>query len=997
MILNQGVRLIDRFIITDAKPTTAALSPDGSVLAIGLNDVSVRWYDTATLTDRGRMDLIDVPTSDGDTHVPVLLHFVDNHRLRVTLEWYGYVLGPAHTDSVLIDLDHARLVAPPPLFTEFRHATFSADGLYALLFNASRQMQLWHVEPWRALSPIFAQDVDTTLPYLLQSGGATVHSNGLRFELLDPHRPATGQRLALLPHDPWTAWAESGDGRKMAIGDSSGQVFLVDIAALKVRLLPIPTGEKVTFLSFSEDGAWLAVARLDGAAYAYDVVTGTPLHSGQLQHDFPLRHVALSRQNRLLIASGNGQSAIWQLPDAGPGGFAATRLTASPTRSAKASEYWAGASFGAGLMATADFDGEVRLWRLPTPALLAARAPLFSGGFDGAHIADVEYNHVRVVPPGSDEGTPWVALPEPIAFAGFAAEGRLLVTAAGPALHVFDTASMSERSTVELPANPMQFAVDAHGETATLAFGENGASGYREGIARFDLATGRQLPASASVAGPLRQFELSADDSQLLSVGPASGATEVFDTASLRRIGVHPHDAERPVLRASYAADSSLWLVTRSVDEQEADNAGLLHWNPAGASIFEQRAIAGLWPIGVAALGGIPLLAAKDRLVLDPGTAQARTSPMLALGEATTVFAISHDRRLIAHAFGRDVYVYDAETMAPLGAPLHTNMGMLDIVLALAFAPDDASLLCETGQRKYFLWRLSADRRPVEDLRAEASLLVTSSPHPGVLLAAGTAERQRLRRSDPGAWRQAAPRPPVRAAREVAGVPIPQRPAQLDPLLLDLTDYYTSAPDSEYNITGSVVPTLRGLPLGTTRIEGVDYDVRGALELRWGEPAGLGRDLKVVVRNAARGIKVPARPIAAFRPLIHAGIALPVKDERNYAYLRIHYHDGSESELPIRTNREVSGSPDGASPAPIAWDYGRDLDLLGILAMRAMNNPRLPNPHPERLVDSIDIEASEETFSAFAVFAITAEPVIATADSRSQPATLKQKNRKPTE
>jgi len=42
---------------------------------------------------------------------------------------------------------------------------------------------------------------------------------------------------------------------------------------------------------------------------------------------------------------------------------------------------------------------------------------------------------------------------------------------------------------------------------------------------------------------------------------------------------------------------------------------------------------------------------------------------------------------------------------------------------------------------------------------------------------------------------------------------------------------------------------------------------------------------------------------------------------------------------------------------------------------------RCANPHPERLVRSIAIEASDEPFSGPSIFAITAEPVEASRDS----------------
>ena len=166
-LMQQGVTLIDRMIIPDANPTTAALSPDGSLMAVALNDISVRWYDTATLQERGRVDLLDNPTSDGVPHVPQMLRFVDDHRLVVTLDWYDYSMNPSESDSLLVDLDRGEQVRPPAKFKNLTHSIFSADGRHALLFGDRRDVQFWQVGPWEPLSVRVQNVSDTSLPYLL--------------------------------------------------------------------------------------------------------------------------------------------------------------------------------------------------------------------------------------------------------------------------------------------------------------------------------------------------------------------------------------------------------------------------------------------------------------------------------------------------------------------------------------------------------------------------------------------------------------------------------------------------------------------------------------------------------------------------------------------------------------------------------------------------------------------------------------------------------------
>jgi hypothetical protein len=49
--------------------------------------------------------------------------------------------------------------------------------------------------------------------------------------------------------------------------------------------------------------------------------------------------------------------------------------------------------------------------------------------------------------------------------------------------------------------------------------------------------------------------------------------------------------------------------------------------------------------------------------------------------------------------------------------------------------------------------------------------------------------------------------------------------------------------------------------------------------------------------------------------------------------------------------------------------------VIGVLPIQQFAAPRLANPHPDRIVESLDLEASEEGWSEPVFIAITAEPV----------------------
>jgi WD40 repeat protein len=248
----------------------------------------------------------------------------------------------------------------------------------------------------------------------------------------------------------------------------------------------------------------------------------------------------------------------------------------------------------AGLLATADMDGEVRLWRLPRDAAIGARAGwvLTTGQqFDGAHVADVAYDQVRVATAQGSAVTDWIRLPQPVLFAELVDGARTLVAICGHMLYVFDARTMQPRyAPIDLPATPQDLAVDDIGETLLLPFGHNGEQGFEERIVTVALATGDIRELADHVSGPIRQLAFSPDGRDILVVGPPNAETQVYDAKTRQRVGAYAHDREQPVLAAQFTADSKMaWLVTRSTEENDANNATLLFWNIATNKIDETR------------------------------------------------------------------------------------------------------------------------------------------------------------------------------------------------------------------------------------------------------------------------------------------------------------------------------------------------------------------------------------------------------------------------
>ncbi len=980
-ILDHGVVLLKRMHLDNAakaSPFAAELSPDGSRFALALTDLTVHWYRTDTLRELGHVDLLGLANSSDAPQPPILLRFVDNHRLRVTLDWIDFYTAPGESDTYLIDLDSGGLVSPPDEFANLSDATFSANGKYAVLRNRNQNIQFWQVDPWKPLSPIVDQggEREVMIPSRDGSRLVAVGNGQQRLASYDPRTMAQIARVILPPTQGLSAWAESGDGKRFAFGDFQGRVFVVDMSTLQLRQLPTPTGREVTWIAFSEDDEWLAAVRWDGAAYAFDVVTGAPLNAGQMQHDFELRRVAISHRQRLLIASGLGKSGLWRLPPLGPTAIPASRIATSPMRAATAGPYSLGFCATTGLIITAETDGEIRLWRAPaSPVVYAGTARLLAGTleYDGRHVADVAYNKVRVVTPASGQATPWVELEQPLSFAELIDGGHTLITTSGTRMIIFDGETMKQRhAPIELGDSPMRLAATRGSGNVVLSFPERAGAGFSERLETIDLLNGQRHVSSNPliVAGPLRQFDMSADGERLLTTGPAQAQTQVFDAHTLRPVGVYPHDPKMPVVWSAFApAAHHISLMTR-IDDPRALGGSALAWNPSSGKIQETHEVSGAWPIGIIMAGARPFVAAREFDIFDSGAPDERRLRPATREEPTAVLATSHDGRLVAHAYRYSVQLYDAASGIAAGPPLSADLlPMIDVIAQVAFAPDDTQLLARSIHGAWIVWPIGYDTRKVDDLQQDTALLNATAGAP--LLA----QQPVVTTHDPGAWRDPEQRPQPVAATLVHGEAIPARAAHVSPLMLDMSAAYTRAPSTVSNTLHALIPSMNLFPLGTVRIEGTDFDVRGIVQL--GDKLVAEID---ITKNLA-GLAVPATPIAAFHVLMLDGSFGAEDSGEELIRLRLHYRDGSSADLPLRSGFELPSDSDQDEPVPLGWAWGDFQRLTGDLHQHLLSNPRLTNPHPERLVASIDLEDTGKRPSGHVFFAVTAEPVIALADS----------------
>jgi WD40 repeat protein len=987
-ILRQGVVLIDRMHLPDAdqaSPFAVSVSADASRFAIAMTDLTVHWYNTKTHAELGHVDLLGLPTSTNRPENPELLRFIDNHRLVVTMEWTDIAPSPAPYNSYLIDLDAAQVVEFPEGFPGVSSASFSADGKYALLQNTKQEIQFWQVQPWHALAAAFKQGPDEET-MLIDSDAEHLIGIGMAAQSLTFYESRTANerrtRIALPVNQSISAWAESPDAKLFAFGNVRGGLWVFDKATKALRQLPTPFGSVATTVAFSDDGAWLAMGRKDGAVYAFDVASGDPINTGEMQAGFELQRVFIDRSQRLLIAGGLagplGMSALWRLPQLDQTGLPATRVVTSPMRPATAGPYSMAFSAQTGLIVSADTDGEVRFWRAPPSPVREAHAARQLPGnleFDGQHLIDVEYNKLRI-DDGGGGASGWQEFPQPLGFAELIDAARTVVVTSGAQLHVLDAATMRPRySPVDLGNSPLRLAANAASNTVVVSFPEKADAGFSERLESFDLRDGHRQGRSVVLPGPLRQFEFAPDGKRLLVVGAASQPTRVFDPPTLKQLGEYSPAEAAPVIWGSFIAGSdSLFLLTRRVDDPRIRRGQVLLWNPAKAEPLQTRTITESLPAGVIAVGERPFVAGQEFDWLDAGGVGERRMPAPTSQETTATLALSHDGRLVAHAFRFGVQVYDAQTGAFVGPLLNADLVSADVIAQLVFAPDDSRLLARTLEGRWLLWPIAFDNRSVADLRKDSDLLNASSnqslPKESTTGSASP---------DPGPWPAADQRPRIAVTANAHGMLIPARAADASSFLLDLTEAYNTAPSTHAGLYVNMIATMAGLPLGIVRIDGIDYDIRGAIQLY---SFGVRR-AGVEFAQHADGIAVPPAPIAAFHVLVLRDDVNPASDTstREQARLAIHYRDGTSASVPLRSGSELSSKVDNRQGAPLGWSWSDLQRLMGFIPPDGINNPRLPNPHPESPIATIDIEVDENAEYDMTFFAVTAEPVISAGNS----------------
>jgi hypothetical protein len=415
---------------------------------------------------------------------------------------------------------------------------------------------------------------------------------------------------------------------------------------------------------------------------------------------------------------------------------------------------------------------------------------------------------------------------------------------------------------------------------------------------------------------------------------------------------------------ADFTAGGDVLMVTSAPDARQ-DNDTLLTWDPASDQVRAKQSIGQIRSIGVIATNTGEFVTGINQDLLVRPAGSVGPVERLARSEPLSVLALSPDRHLLAHAFRREVQLYDADNAVAIGPPLQGDSDAIDIIMQLAFSPDGSKLLARTQGGHWLLWPIAVEQRTVKDIDAQLSRLNVGNENQQTVFMPNAGERAALRARDPGPWLLPAVRPvPAHVSLSEEGLPIPARASGTSPLLLDLGPYYDFAPESVRNTFYNILPAMRPRPVGVQRIGGVDYDLRGMVQL--------GAATNGAAPRSIRCLALPPGPLAALHLLLTASLGSPAPTGQILAHATLHYVDGGSAQLPIRAGQEAPGYSGNDLGVPMVFYTHSGLSEMGLDTQGdVLSAPLLVNPQPQRPVDCMDLDADTATVL---LLGITAEP-----------------------
>jgi serine/threonine protein kinase len=1002
-------RLIDAMAI-GSSIFGVALSPDARQVAVATLDQNLRLIDTQSgkeLWQTSFKDSTHFMRDPGDPIRLVLLRFSADGRFLIGRNHPGLptAVTPTGYNELLFDVASGKLLTPPmSIVPNFRDATYSPDGAFAVVRSTDRRAVLMRTADWQTLGRAYSFDQSDPV-WLVTAGAHHVLTLDVGFVDLSLRDPATNTVRHVLNYPASrrvTAWASSPDGESVVLGHLDGQVERLDCASGRSQVVSASPVGRVGWVTFSPDGAWFGAVADSGEILVWDTST--------LKLAAPLMHLNVTPENhrdqlmidavaRTVMASSDYEMALWYLPDAIS---APVRLTGEFPRYANA---WWLRAFGydpaSGLVATDAGQGELRLWRTQQLAPRGLRGPPLPPetlNADAGHILAVDGNSVQLRNAADVRAVgAKLELPQAVSFAQLTADGASLVVTAGREIFVYDSSKWTlRRAPIALPNDParMLLSPDSRHALVLVADHDNGIN--RELGQIWDLVEG--TPSSPLVAYPsYARFRFAPDGRSLvywmlerlqmsdaMTLAPrwkvalgARGAGSGGDSSD-------PSDPDRIITDAQISTDGThVDVLTADIDSLgDVNREGLFWWLDATTGTQVKRIV-------ISETGGgssFALMPDQHHAIIqrsDLGPLwwdESKGTKVLPDASSTEYGALSlaHDASMFARAAGMNLVIVTSTSdlnwlSPPLPTSLPTEHQVIEFPTHLAITRDGSGVVGRNRSGQWLYWNIEPDKRPIAQIQSEAALLnpVQAAVKDGLSPPLPAADRASLRADDAGA--------PVHVGG-ISPSTIPPRRTALAANLFDLSVFYNQPLQT---VSRLYYFSFAELAPGVHRFLDVDYDVRGFIQTSMP-----GYALKID----------PERPPPQFVSGIHPGIekfsALNVlfaqhtwlerPELRAMAIVQLDYRDGSHERLPIQcVGADCSAwfpeadMLDETAP-PVAWRSTDAAIPWSVWHATKIYAVHLKNPHPEREVKNLALEAVDEPWSAPMFFAISAEPVDST-------------------
>jgi WD40 repeat protein/serine/threonine protein kinase/tetratricopeptide (TPR) repeat protein len=910
----------------------AEFSPDGErIISAGYDGVGRMWSRV------GGRQLFSV-------------HPRRNRRAENVMEWAAFspdgeffaTAGRDRAVRLWLARDGEPSMAPLDHYTWARHVEFSADGQRLLV-------TCWDNTAW----------------------------------IWNPRDGSPG--CAPLRHDGRVNMARfSLDGERVVTASDDGTALVWDVRPGEQMIQYLRHDDTVVRAEFSPDSSRVATASYDGSARIWDVLTGQP-RTPPLRHPGWVRWAKFDPSGRSLVTAGrDGTVGVWDTE---------TGAARFPLLHHGARVEFAEFSPDGGRILTVSTAGTLRICDARTGAVLNSISHpglVWEAHFspDGRRVVSISRDdHAQVW----DAGTAKPAGPPlrhnaALLHVEFSPDGTLVLTSGQDmTARVWDAATGRQRLVLKHFAQVSRARFSPDGRLVLTVSDDTTAR-------LWDASTGWLHNEPLRHNGEVRYGEFSRDGRRVVTVTP-NGVARVWDVATCLPVTdpmVHP----AYLAHAAFSPDGR-WLVTGSEDNA-ARLCRLPPDGPAPSWLPElAEAVAGSRRVegqGIQPVPGEELQRLRER----PAKAEAnddytlwgqwffadRASRVIAAGATCTITQYV-DQRLVENTEASLLEALRVQPrnrgalaqLARLSLSQSTNATDSRAALANGYARlaerfseatedegesagnRDAAPAGATTKAEFWItqgWRLEGIEQVDDAVRAYDKAVALAPTNATALLKRGKLLLRLGRTNDARSDLLAAHR-------------IPERDPATSANCVDLSLHYNAALDDDWHGRQWVGNNLATLPVGARRFGGVDFDVRGIIQLasRLLDPHSPGYPLAVT--NI-----VIARHCQRLEFLHATGWGGFVSNGVHVASYVVHYADGGIEEIPLRNGEDF-----------LEWQGHRAKPELknALVVWRGVSGRKSPvqlfkkswrNPRPDAPIATLDFVSTRTDAAPFLV-ALTAE------------------------